>query len=212
MVLCSNDSSRAFHMLARQHPDRLGWLISPRSFKLPKPDLPFAIDNDAYTLWIKGELFDEVAWLKTLDRVRESGHNPMWIVIPDRVADRERTLELWGHYSKRVKEYGWPLAFVVQDGMTLSDIPKDANIVFVGGTTQFKWRTLPQWCRSFPRVHVGRCGTSAWKLRRIEQLGAESCDGSGWFRATFNGRESRQLQAWLHDPLPHPELSGLQFA
>lgn len=45
------------------------------------------------------------------------------------------------------------------------------DIIFVGGTTDWKWATVKTWCTLFPR-------------------GAESCDGSGWFR----GREGQILE------------------
>lgn len=206
MVLCSNHSSTGFHSLARDYPTRLGWLLGPTSYKRPRSGLQFALDNDAYINWRKGLEFDLPNWIKFLDKIRLQPHQPMWCAVPDLVADRDGTLNRWQRCAPVAACYGWPLCFVVQDGMKPKCVPREASIIFVGGTTEWKWRTIPMWVEHFPRVHVGRCGTSRWKLERLESLGVESCDGSGFFRATINGREARQLKAWL-DPITfQPEL------
>lgn len=206
MVMCSNHSSAEYFRLASENTGRLGWLLSPACFKRPRTEVPFALDNDAYSNWKKGKEFDLPAWIRFLDKIRAVGVAPMWCAVPDVVANRDATLTRWKSCSKVAEIYGWPLAFVVQDGMTPRDIPKTAAVIFVGGTTSWKWRTIPMWVSVFPRVHVGRCGTSRWKLERLEQLGVESCDGSGFFRATTNGREARQLKAWLT-----PQTKQIEF-
>lgn len=206
MVLCSNDSSIAFHAMARD--GKLGWLMGPASWKRPRRSLPYALDNDAFGAWKNGTPWDEKAWLAMLEKAKNSQIEPLWALVPDVVANREATLENWTKYVGIVKSHGFTPAFAAQDGMTIEDVPEDAVVVFIGGTTQWKWRTLPMWVRSFPRVHLGRCGTSRWKLERLESLGVESCDGSGWFRATANGREARQLRAYLaHDKHQQEEFS-----
>jgi hypothetical protein len=213
MVLCSNHSSRAFVALAHKT-KRLGWMIGPTHYKTPRADIPFALDNDAYIAWKNGKRFDADAWLRMIEKVNAQGLRPMWALVPDVVADRERTLEAWSRHWRTVAEAGFQPAFAVQDGMASCDVPSElaegfsVPVVFIGGTTQWKWRTASDWCSKFPRVHLGRCGTSRWKLERIEELGCESCDGSGFFRATINGREARQLKAYLSDD-KHQQLKFL---
>lgn len=184
--------------LVAQRPESLGWLFGPIGYKRPREGVPFALDNDAYTNFLKGAEFDYVGWVGMLNKVRIAGIDPLWCAVPDVVADRESTLRSWKRYSPVAKCYGWPLCFVLQDGMTARDIPKNADVVFVGGSTSWKWRSIPIWVKAHPRVHVGRCGTSRFKLDRLEELGVESCDGSGFFRATIAGREARQLLGWLY--------------
>lgn len=197
MVMAANHSSYAFVELARANPTKLGQLWGPIGFKKPKKGISFALDNDAYTCWTKGLSFDYPAWVNMLNKMRALNETPLWVAVPDVVADRQATLAAWKRFAPVARCYGWPLAFVLQDGMTHRDVPKEASVVFVGGTTSWKWRTIPMWVEYFPRVHVGRCGTSKWKLDRLEEMGVESCDGSGFFRATWEGREARQLRAWL---------------
>jgi hypothetical protein len=202
MVMCCNHSSKAFVELVIANPGRLGWLIGPIHFKQPRKEVPFALDNDAYIHFSKGTDFDYIGWLALLDKVKRSKLKPLWVAVPDVVADRAGTLASWKRFAPVARLYEWPLAFVVQDGMTPRDVPKDAAVVFVGGSTQWKWRNIPMWCEHFQRVHVGRCGTSKWKLDRLQVMGVESCDGSGWMRDTIAGRNARQLLAWL-DPKTH---------
>jgi hypothetical protein len=108
---------------------------------------------------------------------------PLWVVVPDVVADREATLEKWAAWSPRVREVlpHVPLAFAVQDGMTPADVPTDADVVFVGGTYNWKWRNLTTWTGNFPRVHVARVNGEK-NLWQCYEAGAESCDGTGWMR------------------------------
>jgi hypothetical protein len=65
--------------------------------------------------------------------------------------------------------------------MQPGDIPKGVEVVFIGGTTDWKWRSIDLWCSSFPRVHVGRVNGYDG-LIRCACAGAESVDGTGWFR------------------------------
>ena len=58
---------------------------------------------------------------------------------------------------------------------------RKCHVVFVGGTTAWKWKTLRTWTENFPRVHVGRVNTDRM-LWMAHECGAESCDGTGWFR------------------------------
>ena len=102
-------------------------------------------------------------------------------------------MESWDRYSRVASDYGWPLAFAVQDGMVPADVPSAANVVFVGGTTEWKWNTVATWAAAFPRVHVGRVnGHAIWECDR---LGVESIDGTGWFRD--DGRKGRILKDWI---------------
>jgi hypothetical protein len=127
----------------------------------------------------------------------------MWVVVPDSIGDRDETLRLWDIHAAALQAFGVPLAMAVQDGMSPADVPKEASIVFVGGSTSWKWRNLPMWTESFSRVHVGRVN-SLRLLLMAEKSGAESCDGTGWFRAPDRLAE---LTSYLENNHRHPELS-----
>jgi hypothetical protein len=118
------------------------------------------------------------------------------VLVPDVVADREATLAKWEQYAPVATRYGWPLAIAVQDGMTPADIPANAEVIFIGGTTEWKWRSLPMWANTRKRVHVGRVN-EVDRLYICERWGVESVDGTGWMQGTENGRQARALGAYL---------------
>lgn len=194
MIMPANASGRDFHALQCRHttPHCLGWLIGPSSVRKTRlaHRIPFALDNDAYAAFIHGTPWDEAAWKAMLDHVWQSAQDPLWMLMPDVVADRDATLRSWERHHPHASLFGWPLAFAVQDGMTAEDVPAGADVVFIGGTTAWKWRTLEYWCAHFPRVHVGRVNTTD-RLHLCHTSGAESCDGTGWMRRGSGDREER---------------------
>lgn len=198
MIMPANHSSPTVHYFAGKYPGRIGWLVGPSArLKTKLRDwMPYALDNDAFTSFSKGVPWDVTAWRECLKWARSSGKKPLWVLVPDVVSDRVATMERWKEFSPEASAFEWPLAFAVQDGMKPSDVPENANVVFVGGTTEWKWRSLPVWSRNFPRVHVGRVN----ELRRLwtcEDFGVESVDGTGWFRDSETGRRVSDLKQWL---------------
>jgi len=65
--------------------------------------------------------------------------------------------------------------------MIPGDVPENAEVIFVGGSTEWKWKTMPIWCREFERVHAARVNTYRL-LWMAHDCGAESCDGTGFTR------------------------------
>jgi len=174
---CSFESGRLFE----RYPDRLAHLHNVDGGKTmePKADVQWALDNGAYGAWKNGKPWDEELFYSYLETY--AIYIPMWVAVPDAVGDRDLTLDLWTEHYPAVASFGLPLAFVVQDEMTVSDVPDAADVVFVGGTFSWKWRNLKDWCSPFDRVHVGRVNTLK-QLWQAHEAGAESCDGTGWFR------------------------------
>ena len=196
IVMPSNHSGGVVHYLAGKYPGKIGWMISPGGFKEPRSWLPYAIDNGKFSAWGSEEPWNEQDFFDLLDRCQLARYKPDWVTVPDEVTDREKTLWLWNQYERRVRQYGWRLAFVVQDGMTPNDVPESADVIFVGGTTKWKWRNAALFCATFPRVHIGRVN---WvdKLEYCERIGAESCDGTGFFRGGADSVQGIQLQEFI---------------
>ncbi len=208
MVMPSNNSSAIVHYWAGRYPGKIGWLVGPSAMSKTKlrPWMPFALDNDAFGAWTTGREWSEEAWLAMLRTIKQSGFTPRWVLVPDVVADREATLAKWKVYSKVAARFDWPLAIAVQDGMQADDLPGDAQVVFVGGTTSWKWRSLPMWAETGRRIHVGRVN-EVEKLFVCERLGVESVDGTGWMQGTENGRQAKALAAYLSGEYQeHPSL------
>lgn len=182
-VMVSNNGKNVVHYWAGKYEQAglLGHLYSPAGFRGPFPWLPYAMDNGAYPAFSNGVPWEEDAFLLHCERAFAARIQPMWVVVPDVVGDAAATLAKWPVWAEKLRKYGWPLAFAAQDGMSPSDIPTDAEVVFLGGSTEWKRSAIPVWCAAFPRVHVGRINTEKW-LWVCQEAGAESCDGTGWFR------------------------------
>lgn len=197
-LMPANHSSSLIHYLAGKHPGKLGWLIGPRARLKTKLRswMPYALDNDAFSAWTNKTEWSFENWIALLEWSKSSRIDPLWILVPDVVADRQATLDAWQKYSPHARKYGWPLAFAVQDGMSVHDVPEDAQVVFVGGTDEFKWSTVQMWAWYFPRVHVGRVNNAA-RLWQCEDLGVESADGTGWFRDPSDPTKLKSLIGWL---------------
>jgi hypothetical protein len=184
IVMPSNNSSMHLGWLAGTYPSRIGWLLGPSGWRTPHHWLPYGCDNDRFAAAVKGTQWDEVgyeAMLANAVAMAKIGRAPKWILVPDIPFDAEATLVEWKKWAPRLAEFGWPLAVAVQDGMTQRDVPSDAAVIFVGGSTEWKWKTVWNWCANNKRVHVGRVNGYR-TLWHCHDAGAESCDGTGWFR------------------------------
>lgn len=198
IVMPADSTGIRMGYLCGRFPGRVGHLFTPRAGRKPPgpfPFAPYAMDNAAFGK--TEDQWSESDWIKMMDWAKLSGQDPLWALVPDVVGDRARTLLRWDKYAPVASQYGWPLAFAVQDGMTAADVTSDASVVFVGGTTEWKWATVGRWCREFPHVHVGRVNTYR-HLWICHEAGADSVDGSGWFR-DVQGKQSRGLMAYLQE-------------
>jgi hypothetical protein len=184
IIMPSNNTGFIAGSVYGRFPDRIAHLHNIDRWVTPP--IRFAVDNGVFGCYTTGREWDEINWRKQL--AKAAPYKPMWTVVPDWVGNKELTLERWGIFAPEVKLLRIPLAFAAQDGMTPDDVPEDAEIVFVGGTTEWKWKNILMWTKNFKRVHVGRVN-SYGLLWKAHEAGAESCDGTGWFREPSRTRE-----------------------
>lgn len=206
-VLIANNSGREARRLAAVFPDRVGHIYGPGGWRGPFAEFPYALDNGAWPAFVKDQPFDESAYRSLVALAASATIAPLWAAVPDVVCDKDATVASWYRWAPELRACGWPLAFVVQNGMERQDVPASADLVFVGGSTEWKWETVGYWCERFPRVHVGRVNTERllWQAHRA---GAESCDGSGWFRGDRTQLDG--LWYYLADStdMPHDAAHG----
>lgn len=183
MLMVGDHNSSAIHYWAGKYPGKIGRLLGPRAFETSKVKLwlPWAFDNDAYSAYTNGTPWDEGLWCECIRKIAKLKHAPRWVLVPDVVADKASTLKQWDRLYPFVKDLGLTTAFAAQDGMKYLDIPKEAEVVFIGGSTHWKWRNFRHFCNDFSRVHVGRVNTID-RCFLCQDAGAESVDGTGWFR------------------------------
>jgi hypothetical protein len=174
------DTSQEMAECAAELGADVGQLLTPLTrYRLQNPALPWAIDNGAFSR------FDERAFLSLLQREEHHKANCLFVCAPDVVGSARRTLEIFERWKGRLTS--WPVALVAQDGQEDLEIPwDDIAAVFIGGTTTFKvgpgaaaivraGKILGKW------VHVGRINTPE-RFEYFEDLGADSCDGTGLSR------------------------------
>lgn len=177
MVMPANNGSGIVHYLAGRYPGRIGWCFSPNNWKNPPFYIPYVLDNGVFTNW-QPDLF-----MQTLKRTTRL-HRPLWIVVPDVVGDAEETVKMWNEWYERIEPFG-PLAFACQDGMNPESVPEKAFCCFIGGTTRWKLKNAHRFKGVRPWLHIGRVNTYR-RLRWAEDIGADSVDGTGFFRGDKN--------------------------
>lgn len=189
----------------------LGHLYTPERKEVGYPHIPHAIDPGTYSYACRGQMgdWDPDRYMRMLDWAATQPKPPLWVGCPDWPFSWSISRELWHTWRADVAAYGWPVALVVQDGATVEEVrTMDADVIFVGGSTDWKWATVADWAAAFPRVHIGRCNSPA-KLYELYDLGIESCDGTGWFRGKAPqvvGLE--EFLRWQADPTRSKPLVG----
>ncbi len=144
-------------------------------------NMPYALDNGAWTAYCQGRSFDAPAFLRAL---RKLGAGADWCIVPDIVAGGQASLDLSLRWMPTVLNECPRALLAVQDGLTVDDVAPflgERVGIFVGGSTAWKLATMPLW-GAFGQhaglwVHVGRVNT----VRRIHQCGlagVTSFDGS----------------------------------
>lgn len=160
---------------------QIGLLTSYPSKPKANTDCPKFIDNKRYVVWRKGIEWCKKSFIASLDYLNENHIIPTAVVCPDTPTDAELTSKEWKEWYPIIKSYGFNVAFAAQDGHTPKDIPLNADVVFIGGTTGWKRSNIKTFCDAFPRVHVARINSLRW-LWVCHYAGAESVDGNGWWR------------------------------
>ena len=165
----------------------IGSLISP---KQPGNKTPiYACDNDVYNNRNDPEWWcreGEKRWLKMLDTI-SGEHLPLWAALPDVYGDWLRTLERGWHYREELLSRGIRVAIALQNGIGdwSEALALSPDAVFVGGSTEWKWKYAEEICAYFqPRgiwVHIARV-SGYLKARESLRIGADSIDGTGWMR------------------------------
>ena len=174
IVMPANKSGGLWHSLARET-GRLGHLYSPRAQRGPWPWFPYALDNGAYSCWdVRANAFDdgkwravETDWHRLIVWSQCARIKPRWAIVPDVPGDMESTFRRWEHFAPALTSC--PRALAVQDGMEAGDVRAlsvQPDVICVGGTTEWKWRTVGLWAVPAP-LAFSVIGHLLWLLVRI---------------------------------------------
>lgn len=147
------------------------------------------MDNNQFT----GD-FNAKTWISSLIDFLPYQKTCIGIPVPDKVADCLGTLRMFSRYFQIVRDLGYPVAFVSQDGITPEMVPWDyMDVLFVGGTNEHKLydeatlviaeaKAREKW------VHVGRVNS----FSRIDRFWmVDSVDGTGLSIDAGNKRAER---------------------
>lgn len=142
--------------------------------------MPYAIDNGAWTAFSKGLPWDEDRFRRV---VETHGARADFVVVPDIVTGGLASLKFTERWLPKLEHLALRL-IAVQDGMAPWDVAPFLGRgigLFVGGSTEWKWASLPHWGflarRTGSYLHVGRVNTTRRILECI-RVGAHSFDGS----------------------------------
>jgi hypothetical protein len=162
----------------------IGLMVQPgNSYHLRVSRYPaFAADNGCFA-----GAWDEETHLAWLDRLDRDGC--LFAVAPDVYPDAAATLERSAGYFELIREMGFPVALVAQDGAEHLDLPwDDFDCLFVGGArtanSTDEWKLGPgaervahEARRRGKWVHMGRVN-SLRRMERARSMGCLSVDGT----------------------------------
>lgn len=189
MYLVTTSSS-----LIGAHPD-IGVIVGPRvgGIRPVTEGRKWAADNDAFHGKFDAEVFEN-----HLARLTPYREQCLFVVCPDVRLDAQATLQLFGVWSPVIRDAGFPVAYVAQDGSENLPLP-DADWLFIGGGNPWRAAYTAQMIQRAKavgmRVHVGRVN-SAVRLHDCAGMGADTCDGTYiGFRGVERGLE--EVGGWL---------------
>jgi hypothetical protein len=159
----------------------IGCITTPRQGNIIDSDWDIMADNGCFS--DKWEREEWSSWLDTLPKTTR------FVVAPDAYdplggESHKATLKLWKEYAPIIREKGLTPAFVCQPGSVPSTIPRDAEVLFIGGVVGIKWKLGPEaracakWGKDNGKwVHMGRVNTRK-RLRVALEFGCDSVDGT----------------------------------
>ncbi len=153
----------------------------------------WAADNQAFT----GQ-FDERTFFDWLERMLPYQATNLFVAVPDVVGDCAETLRRFEHYAPRVRELGYKVALVAQDGLEHVKNWPSFDWLFIGGSDDWKEsfgmgrccaRAIALGCDD----HYGRCNSKR-RFDLAQLLGCSTADGTF---VKFGGQANwRRMRHW----------------
>lgn len=200
MIYFANPSTE--RVRAAMRAGLLGCITTPAQGNLVPEGSAWCADNGVFGSGYPGD----DAWLSWLASRPWPKNRCMFVTAPDVVGDAWRTLSRSVPFLPRIRQLGYPAAFVSQDGIEDTEIPWDAfDALFIGGSDDHKLGPvaveLVNVARSHGKwVHMGRVN-SRKRFEYARDLGCDSVDGT--FLAFGPDVNLDELLSW-----PHPKVPG----
>jgi hypothetical protein len=163
--------------------------------ELREAGVEWCADNGAFTdAWVEGAWW---AWLQL-----HAGHASTcrFAAAPDVVGDAAATAVRSGPWLPRIRDLGYPVAYVGQDGFDRHPAPWDQiDVLFIGGTDAWKLgpgakAAIEQAHDHGVEVHMGRVNSQK-RFTAARHLGCSSVDGT--FLTRGPDKNLPQLLGWL---------------
>lgn len=228
--------------------DRLGFIDTPEQGNTRPYGVVWCADNGLFSLSRvqKGIPWDEDGWWRFLVKHSRDAHYCAFATAPDVlnwhqnekgewycVGDAEATVEQGRRWFGRIRELGYKVALVAQDGLTPDMVPWDEiDVLFIGGSDDFKVGTAPpprkrplklsgeplgqpgclEVIREAKRrgkwVHIGRVNSQC-RYRFAQMVGADSADGTYLTFGNTNKAENLpKLLGWIDEAENRPDRHG----
>lgn len=186
-------------------------MFAPGSYGRPTRDFAYALDNGAWTAFVKDEPWGEQAFR---DLVWGYGSRADFVVAPDIVmggaASLARSLE-WLPWLLNLPP-AVRILVPVQNGMTTEAINERLPLgkrvgLFVGGDSTWKVETTAAWAQLAKArgawCHVGRVNTRS-RLDLCRAHGVDSTDGSG---ASRYSKFAHEMGRWMKQQVMQMEAT-----
>lgn len=108
-----------------------------------------------------------------------------FMVAPDVVGNHEETLLMFRAWLGTIQRFGYPVAFVLQNGVAMDTVSWDSiHAVFIGGDTAFKYSEVVRDIVAEAKrrglwAHMGRVNTHE-RIRYAKSIGCDSFDGTSY--------------------------------
>lgn len=184
--------------------NRYGTLTSPSHKSVPKSikdGLPWACDNNAYTMGHKPERL-----ISYLEELVPYISTCLFVSVPDSVGNITQTLDWFYKFAHEIKSLGFPTALVAQDLLESRSWPSEFDALFIGGSTSWKMGDGAKYCirkaQSLGKhVHIGR--VNSWKryahFRLMDGSDNFTCDGT---KIIYEPRKVKNLWMAYESQLP----------
>ena len=113
----------------------LGFIDTPLQGNRRPEGVTWVADNGCFN----DKTFNEQKWWAWLQSNAHAAGSCLFATAPDVVGDAAATITRSGPWLAKIRELGYPAAFVAQDGQEHLPVPwDDFDALFIGGSTEWK--------------------------------------------------------------------------
>ena len=156
----------------------IGYIDTPAQGNIRPDGVTWCADNGCFT-----DRWDEGKWWRFLTTSAHAAASCLFATAPDVVGDAAATLERSAPWLAPIRDLGYPVALVAQDGLESLAVPwGEFDVLFIGGTTDWKLgpharALVAEAKRRGKRVHMGRVNSER-RYRYALSIGCDSADGT----------------------------------